>query len=228
MKQIYIASPLRGDYERNIKNAVEYSRMASEAGVLPLAPHIIFSQWCNDTVPEQREKGLELGLSLLAHCEELWVMGSQISQGMQGEIQFAKEHDIPTYFVRHPNLPEYYPVSADHNRLLTVQDSMEGSTQENYEDRFVLLRYESLKPEHRTPLNQLWRCTHGPGCEAGHHFSDTVHLHHPVDHDNMAVSRSELLGIAKPETLERLAAIYPKLAENVTDLQSEQTEDFCR
>ena len=228
MKQIYIASPLRGDYESNIKSAVEYCRLASEAGVLPLAPHIIFSQWCNDTVPEEREKGLELGLSLLAHCEELWVMGSNISQGMQGEIQFAKEHGIPTFHVKTPNLPEYYPISADGNTLVTVNDCIQGSQSGSYEDKLVILRQESLAVEHRTALNQLWRCTHGPGCEAGQHFSDTVHLYHPLDHDTMAVSRSELLGEAKPEIMERLAVLYPKLGENLTDLQSEQDEDFCR
>ena len=53
---VYLASPLRGDYEGNIKKAVEYSRLVSECGLLPLAPHIIFSQWCNDTIPEQREQ----------------------------------------------------------------------------------------------------------------------------------------------------------------------------
>ena len=63
MKMVYIASPLRGDYNTNIKNAVEYCRLAGEQGVLPLAPHIIFSQWCNDTIPEQREQGLQLGLT---------------------------------------------------------------------------------------------------------------------------------------------------------------------
>ena len=54
---VYIASPLHGDYNTNIKNAVEYCRLAGEQGVLPIAPHIIFSQWCNDTIPEQREQG---------------------------------------------------------------------------------------------------------------------------------------------------------------------------
>lgn len=49
---VYIASPLRGNYEENIKKAVEYCKTASELGVIPLAPHIIFSQWCNDTIAE--------------------------------------------------------------------------------------------------------------------------------------------------------------------------------
>lgn len=165
MKMVYLASPLRGDYDRNIKNAVEYSRLVSECGLLPLAPHIIFSQWCNDTISEQREQGLKLGLSLLEKCDEMWVMGKKVSQGMQGEIDFAREHGIRTYFVPYPALKEYYSISTDEVPLLDGQDCREGSREENYMDRLVVLRLESLKPEYRNARNQLWIATHGPGCE---------------------------------------------------------------
>lgn len=228
MKQIYIASPLRGDYETNIKNAVEYSRLASEAGVLPLAPHIIFSQWCNDAVPEQREKGLALGLSLLEKSEELWVMGTQMSEGMLGEIEFAKECGIPTFFISHPFEPSYYPISRDENRLLTGQDCISDSNKEQYEGYYVILHHEHLLEKYRTPLNQLWLVTHGPGCRPDYKHSDTIHLHHPIDGDSMAVGRGDVWGICKTEVLERLATLYPKLAESLPDLQSEQDEGFCR
>lgn len=215
MKQVYLASPFRGDYDRNIRNAVEYSRLASECGVLPLAPHIIFSQWCNDTIPQQREQGLKLGLALLEKCEELWVMGTEISQGMEGEIRFAQEHGILTYYVRYPMRKEYYPVSTDEISLLGSEDCRKGSTGKDYTDRLVVLSYERLKPEYRTARNQLWMATHGPGCRADGKFSDTVHLVHPVDRDTMAVSRQEILGIPSEDTLELLQSAYPDLEEGL-------------
>lgn len=221
MKQVYIASPLRGDYTTNIKNAVEYCRLAAEQGVLALAPHIIFSQWCNDTVPEQREQGLKLGLELLAHSEELWVMGEQISEGMRGEIEFAAERGIPAFLVAHPHDPQYYPISADKNRLLSQRDVLPGSSREDYEGKLVLLGYEQLKAEYRTPLNQLWLCTHGPGCRPNYAHSDTIHLRHPVDDDYMAMGRDDVMGVAKPETLERLAALYPQLAQKQAPVENE-------
>ena len=46
--------------------------MAGECGVLPLTPHLIFSQWCDDTIPEQREQGKKLGFALLERSNELW------------------------------------------------------------------------------------------------------------------------------------------------------------
>lgn len=229
MKMVYIASPLRGDYNANIQNAVEYCRLASEQNILPVAPHIIFSQWCNDSVPELREQGLKLGLALLAKSEELWVMGRQISEGMRGEIAFAAEHGIPTFYVEHPHDPEYYPNSADDNALLCKQDCIPDSQGEDYQDHTVILRYETLKPEYRTPLNQIWTATHGAGCEADCGvLSDTVHLRHPVDGDTMAVGRFEIYGIAKPEVLERLAEAYPALAAKMEQSPAmEQDEELC-
>lgn len=230
MKQVYIASPLRGDYDTNIRNAVEYCRLAAERGVLALAPHIIFSQWCNDTIPEQREQGLKLGLELLANSEELWVMGKQISEGMRGEIEFAMEHGIPTFYMRQPSSPKYYPISPDGNCLLSESDCIPNSRKEDYEGQWVVLHHEVLAEQYRIPLNQLWLCTHGPGCPAKHKFSDTIHLLHPVDRDYLAIARDEVWGIAKPETLERLTALYPALGESLTSLQpaAEPDEDMSR
>ena len=231
LKLVYLASPLRGDYDRNIKKAVEYSRLVSECGVLPLAPHIIFSQWCNDTIPEQREQGLKLGLALLEKCDELWVMGNEISQGMQGEINFAREHSIQIYFVPYPTLKEFYPLSTDKIRLLDGRDCVEDSTgmKEDYNNRFVLLKFESLKPEYRNARNQLWVATHGPGCRAdGGRFSDTVHLLHPIDGDRMAVSRQEILGISKEETVEMLKNAYPDFVSGFTNYGEEEDEELCQ
>lgn len=228
MKQVYIASPLRGDYDANIRNAVKYCRLVAESGVLALAPHIIFSQWCNDAIPEQRERGLKLGLELLAHSEELWVMGEQISEGMRGEIAFAAEHGIPTFFMREPTVPQYYPISADKNHLLSRMDCTPDGAKENYEGEMILLRHENLAAEYRTPINQLWLCTHGPGCRPDFLHNDTIHLRHPVDGDHMAVGRGDVWGIPKPETLERLTALYPALADKVALQEEAADEELCR
>lgn len=229
MKMVYLASPLRGDYEGNIKKAVEYSRLVSECGLLPLAPHIIFSQWCNDTIPEQREQGLKLGLSLLEKCDEMWVMGKEVSQGMQGEVDFAREHGIQTYFVPYPTLKEYYPISTDGIRLLDGRDCIGEGIKEDMDGRFVLLSYESLKPKYRNAGNQLWTATHGPGCRAGGgNFSDTVHLVHPIDRDRMAVSRREILGFPKEETVEMLKNAYPDFVSGIAGYRQEEEEEMCQ
>lgn len=91
MKLVYICSPLSGDMEKNKQKAIEYCSAATRMGAIPLAPHTIFTQFLDDNVPEQRRQGLKMGLELLKKCDELWVCGDVISEGMRGEIAFAKE-----------------------------------------------------------------------------------------------------------------------------------------
>ncbi|WFR60161.1 hypothetical protein QA584_08740 [Anaerocolumna sp. AGMB13025] len=224
---VYIASPLRGNYNTNIKNAVEYCRLAGERGVLPLAPHIIFSQWCNDTVPQQREQGLQLGLALLEKSDELWIMGEKISEGMRGEISFAMEHGIPAYHITNPLEPEAYPVSADENRLLSKFDCIPESSRRNYEKQLVVLRHENLKPEFRIPRNQVWLVTHDPGCRPGYIHSDTIHLRHPVDGDYMAVGRGDVWGVPKSEIMDYIRQAYPEF-DAAMQSAAEPDGELCR
>ena len=94
--RVYICSPFRGDYDANTKNARFYSRHAAlQLGVIPIVPHLLFPQFLDDTVPEERALGLRFGLELLKLCDELWVYGDRISEGMKAEIEFAKELGIP-------------------------------------------------------------------------------------------------------------------------------------
>lgn len=100
MNLVYICSPLHGDMAENIKKANRYSETAARMGVVPLAPHTIFTKYLNDDIPEQRERGLNMGLALLRRCDELWVCGNVISPGMHGEIEFAKKNGIPIKFMK--------------------------------------------------------------------------------------------------------------------------------
>lgn len=93
-KFVYICSPYRGDMEGNRQKAVEYCRYAYSQGVVPLAPHTIFTQYLDDTIPEQRAAGLQMGLALMGKCEEMWVCGDVLSEGMQQEINAAAARGI--------------------------------------------------------------------------------------------------------------------------------------
>lgn len=95
MKLVYICSPLRGDVGRNIRKANGYCRFAATKSVVPIAPHAMFTGFLDDTIPEEREIGLAMGLELLKHCSELWVFGNRMSEGMKAEIKVAEEMNIP-------------------------------------------------------------------------------------------------------------------------------------
>lgn len=54
---VYICSPFAGDIEKNVAAARTYSRFAVEQGYIPIAPHLLFPQFLNDTDPKERELG---------------------------------------------------------------------------------------------------------------------------------------------------------------------------
>lgn len=97
-KLVYICSPCCGDIEKNIEKAQRYCREAVELwdDVIPIAPHVYFTQFLDDTKPEERAAGMDIGLALLAMCDELWVYGIENpSEGMRNEIEYARQHQIP-------------------------------------------------------------------------------------------------------------------------------------
>lgn len=48
--------------------------------VIPIAPHVYCTQFLDDTIPQEREAGMELGIALLDMCDELWVYGHKQSE----------------------------------------------------------------------------------------------------------------------------------------------------
>ena len=95
---VYICSPYAGQIEKNIENARKYSRIAADRGFLPVAPHLLFPQFLDDSLEEDRQLGMFMGLVLLTKCAEIWVFGSEVTDGMSAEIDKAIQRDMP---VRH-------------------------------------------------------------------------------------------------------------------------------
>ena len=90
---IYICSPYAGDIEKNVNAARGYSRFAVDKGFIPIAPHLLFPQFLDDSDERERELGLFFGNALMSKCAEVWVFGSIISPGMAAEIKRAKWKD---------------------------------------------------------------------------------------------------------------------------------------
>lgn len=92
---VFICSPLRGDYIENQKRAKGYCREAIMAGYIPIAPHVYFTQFLDDTVESERILGIDCGIALLDKCSEIWIYTERgISDGMKTEIEHAKQKGI--------------------------------------------------------------------------------------------------------------------------------------
>lgn len=92
---VYICSPFAGDEERNTEKARRYSRFAVRKACIPVAPHLLFPQFMDDSVPAERSIALFMGMVLLGKCDEIWVFGRTISAGMAAEIEKAEKKKIP-------------------------------------------------------------------------------------------------------------------------------------
>lgn len=88
---VYICSPYSGNIEENVKKARVFCRFALEMNFIPLAPHLLFPQFMDDENPQERELAMFMNVILLGKCNELWVFGNTISNGMAQEIEKAKK-----------------------------------------------------------------------------------------------------------------------------------------
>lgn len=91
---VYICSPYSGDTEKNTENARKYSRFAVDSHCLPITPHIYFTQFMDDNIPEERDTAIFMNWVLMSKCAELWVFGEIISEGMKAEIERARRKHL--------------------------------------------------------------------------------------------------------------------------------------
>lgn len=92
--KIFICSPYRGDIEHNSEVAKYWCKQVISEGNIPVAPHLYFPQFLNDEDNKERQIGLNLAILLLKSCDELWICGDTISDGMSNEIATAIQYDI--------------------------------------------------------------------------------------------------------------------------------------
>ena len=85
----------KADVQREqIIRALRYCRFAVCRGCIPIAPHLYFTRFLDETNPQDRELGLFMGRVLLTKCVELWVFGSRVTAGMEREIAKAEERSM--------------------------------------------------------------------------------------------------------------------------------------
>lgn len=92
---VYICSPYAGNVDENTERTKRFCRYALEYGQIPLAPHLMFPAFMSDDNPDERELAMFMDIVLLGKCQELWVLGNKISEGMSVEIDTAKRRRQP-------------------------------------------------------------------------------------------------------------------------------------
>lgn len=93
MRRAFICSPYRGDEIRNTIKAREICKLFTDAGILPIAPHLYFTQFLNEDVVDERNTGIAMGLELMGDCQEVWAFYDPAkgpSMGMIVEMGWAQ------------------------------------------------------------------------------------------------------------------------------------------
>ena len=85
-KKVYICAPLGGNVQQNLERAIRFATYALRSGAAPVVPHF-YALCLDDADPKQREIGMSAELSLLWFCDEMWIFGDEITEGMQEEIR---------------------------------------------------------------------------------------------------------------------------------------------
>ena len=96
---VYICSPFRGDIAGNIEKARTHCKVALERGYIPYASHLAFIDILDDNTPTERETALQAGLEMVRRCNQLWVFGDTVTEGMKREIEEASARRIPIKFL---------------------------------------------------------------------------------------------------------------------------------
>lgn len=91
---VYICSPLAGNIDGNMEKARYYCKFAVRSGAIPLAPHLLFPQFMDDTDSDERTLAMFMNMVLLGKCDQLWVFGKTISEGMAAEIGKAEKRGM--------------------------------------------------------------------------------------------------------------------------------------
>lgn len=87
----YICSPYSGDTEKNVERTKKFCRFALDKGYIPVAPHLMFPQFMDDSKASERELAMRMDLILLGKCRVVLVLGDTVSEGMKKEIERAKK-----------------------------------------------------------------------------------------------------------------------------------------
>jgi len=97
---VYICAPFNGAITENTLKATRFAEFAFNCGCIPLTPHLLFP-FMDDSNEKERDLAIFMDIILMGKCQEVWVLGDDISRGMSIEIEKArKRRQLVRYFNR--------------------------------------------------------------------------------------------------------------------------------
>jgi len=231
MKLIYICSPYRADtpeeMEQNRQAAHKACEEAYHLGRMTGAKHVPFTPignfpYLDDSKPDEREQALKLGLSLMSKCDEVWVAGDRMSEGMRGEIRAAVRMEKPVYSMGMEQAI-IQTVIADMAPLLDYKCCRKNSENKDYTGQLLVLKSSALTPWAKEPENQLWVANSGFGTSPTAR-GRAVYATCLYDGEKTRWDRSDFYGIANPNRIPDWATERLKEMQGQNNDEAEEME----
>jgi hypothetical protein len=90
MRVIYLAHPVSGDVSANLARARRWLRWVYDNfDVAVVADWILTCEVLDDANPAHRAHGLAMDRALVEICDEFWMVGGRVSNGMKTEVDVA-------------------------------------------------------------------------------------------------------------------------------------------
>jgi hypothetical protein len=98
-KIVFLAHPIRGDSEGNIKKVLELCKKIHSDSIIPCVPYIARLQYLDDAKGKERNLGIAANKEYFERklIDEVWLCGPTISEGMKAEIELAQQNGIPIH-----------------------------------------------------------------------------------------------------------------------------------
>ena len=102
-KKAYICSPLSAPDAKGVSHNMDMARFYMEKmkdlyHCRTFASHAYLPLMLDDSIPEERETALRIGMELMNLCEALIICGRRVSSGMAGEIKEAFTKGMKVYW----------------------------------------------------------------------------------------------------------------------------------
>jgi len=202
------------------EEAYRLGRLTGER-VVPFTPLVNFPYF-NENDPKGRDEALRSGLSLLTKCDELWVAGGRISEGMRGEIQAAVRMDKPVYSMWLEQ-SVIQSVIRDMPPLLDERQCYQTSDRRDYTGQLLILKPSALAPWAKEPENQLWIASGGFGTRPDA-SGRAVYAKCLNDGEAARWNRSDFYGVANVNRLPDWAQM--RFEEYQQDQNNDESEDL--
>ena len=102
-KKVYICSPLSAPDAKGVSHNMDMARFYIERMTVlyhcrTFASHAYLPLMLDDSIPEERETALRIGMELMDLCDALIICGRRVSSGMAGEIKEAFSKGMEVYW----------------------------------------------------------------------------------------------------------------------------------